>query len=173
MWETKYVFFSTGQELNFLMNIRCFFLKLIWLGDWFVGFTAYQLLQICSSHRSIFSCKSMPLPSDSATHRPISGQSALIPSSSKELFFLALFGSLPQTESTRPAEKKDRSPVACHGTFQHWRSSLKITAATCDTDATWHQKELFSRWHKSTFCHKNKPLIVVLQRSFVILFSIT
>ena len=57
----------------------------------------------CSNHRSIFSHEPMPPPSDSATHWPISRQSALVPSSSKELFFLPLFGSLPQTESTRPA----------------------------------------------------------------------
>ena len=39
--------------------------------------------ETCSSHRSIFSRKSMPPPSDSATHRPISGQSALIPSTTQ------------------------------------------------------------------------------------------
>ena len=39
----------------------------------------------CSSHRSIFPRKSMPPPSDLATHWPISRQSALILSSSQEL----------------------------------------------------------------------------------------
>ena len=50
----------------------------------------------CSSHRFIFSSESMPPPSNSASNWPISGQSALIPSSSKELFFLTLFESLPE-----------------------------------------------------------------------------
>ena len=48
---------------------------------------------LCSSHRSIFSRESMPSPSDSATHRPISEQSALILSTSQELFLQSLFGS--------------------------------------------------------------------------------
>ena len=76
----------------------------------------------------------LPPASDSATHWPNSGQSALIPSSSKELFFLALFWkSVSRTESTRPAEKKDIPPVIFYWTLQHWRSSPKITAATCNT----------------------------------------
>ena len=76
----------------------------------------------------------MHLPSDWATHWPISGQSALIPPSSKELFFPSLFWkSASSAESTRWAEKKDLSPVACHGMLQHWRSSPKITTATCYT----------------------------------------
>ena len=42
----------------------------------------------CSSHRSISFRESMPLPRESVTHWPINWQSALIPSSSQELFFL-------------------------------------------------------------------------------------
>ena len=43
---------------------------------------------MCSSHRSISFCKSMPPPRESVTHWPMNWQSALIPSSSQELFFL-------------------------------------------------------------------------------------
>ena len=45
----------------------------------------------CSSHRSIFSRESMRPSSDSATHRPISRRSVLIPYFSKELFFSSPF----------------------------------------------------------------------------------
>ena len=78
-------------------------------------------------------------------------------------------------------------------TLQHWRSSLRITAvkAIHTKELTlllathyrtkelahylWHcylipKKNLFSLWHKSTFCHKKKPF-VVLQINFLILFS--
>ena len=71
------------------------------------------------------------------------------------------------TESTRQAEKKDLSPVASHGTLQHWWSSPKIITATCTPQGTFLTRTL------STFCHKNKPFVVVLQRGFVILFSAT
>ena len=54
-----------------------------------------------------------PLLSNSATHWPISEQSALIPSSSQELFFLAFFGS-------HPAEQRALS--------QQWRkTSLSLS----------------------------------------------
>ena len=45
-------------------------------------------LYYCSSHRSISFRESMPPPSESVTHWPINRQSALIPSSFQELFFL-------------------------------------------------------------------------------------
>ena len=46
------------------------------------------ILLKCSSHRFISFRESMPLPRESVTHWPINWQSALIPSSSQELFFL-------------------------------------------------------------------------------------
>ena len=49
-----------------------------------------NLLQ-CSSHRSISFRESIPSLRDSVTHWPINWQSALIPSSSQELFFLVPF----------------------------------------------------------------------------------
>ena len=42
---------------------------------------------ICSSNRSISFGESMPPPRELVTHGPINWQSALIPSSSQELFF--------------------------------------------------------------------------------------
>ena len=94
----------------------------------------------CSSHRSIFTCESMPLPSDLATHWSISGQSALIPSSFKELFFLALFGSQPAEQIAQDQQRRKISPVACHGNPAlaiftednccHRYPQKKITAAT-------------------------------------------
>ena len=64
--------------------------------DTFRHLHACTLLNLCthrrrraySSHRSISFCKSMAPPRESVTHWPINWQSALIPSSSKELFFL-------------------------------------------------------------------------------------
>ena len=66
----------------------------------------------CSSHRFIFSRKSMPAPSDLATHWPISGQSAMVPSSSKELFFLALFWK-SATDREHTASREER-PHSCN-----------------------------------------------------------
>ena len=54
---------------------------------------AWESKLSCSNHRSIFSRESMSPPSDSATHWPISRQSALNPSTSQEFFLLALFES--------------------------------------------------------------------------------
>ena len=80
---------------------------------------------IYSSHRSIFSRESMPPPSDSATHWPISEHSALIPSTSQELFLLALFGSRSWVRE-HPASSEERPPPSLLRTFHmedlHWRS---------------------------------------------------
>ena len=82
-----------------------------------------------------------PPPGDSATHWPISGQSTLILSSSKELFFLALFRSPPQTESTRQAEKKTLSCCLPRDI----PTLMIFTEDNCCY--LWHPKELFSLRH--------------------------
>ena len=158
----------------------------------------------CSNHRSIFSRESMPPPSDLATHWPISGQSALIPSTSQELFLLAIFWKSLRSESTQPAVKKDPSlvlsygyssvedlhwryaatfyqlhtrinPVACHTTYlQQWHTfccySEHLLPIQEPTYNQRHQKETFLTLIRVYFCYKNKPFVVVFQRSFVICF---
>ena len=134
----------------------------------------------------------MPLPNDLATHWPISGQSTLIPSSSQELFFLALFGSWSSTESTRPAKKKDLSAVACHGnsalmiftednccqrypqkkimatiSYTHKRTN----AATCNTLKNWNTTCDTATWYpKRTFSHFDTSLLSVIKINYSLLF---
>ena len=64
---------------------------------------------LCSSDKSIFSRESMLPPSDSTTHWPVSRQSALIPSSFQELFFLALFGSRPAEQRAQDQQRRKTS----------------------------------------------------------------
>ena len=52
------------------------------------------------------------------------GQRSLIPSSSLELFFLALFGSHDKSGSTQLAAKKDLSPVLCYG-HSTWKNFIE------------------------------------------------
>ena len=68
-------------------------------------------LKICSSHRSISLHESMPPPRDSVTHWPINWQSALIPSSSQELFFLVPVLVCRRSESHEPAAQTELSHI--------------------------------------------------------------
>ena len=128
---------------------------------------------LCSSHRSIFSCESMPPPSDSATHWPISGQITLIPSSYKNYFSSPFWKSATSRESPASREEKPLPRPFLLDT-----PALTIFAEDnccylrhcCDLR---QPKELFSLWHKFTFCHQNKPFVVVLPGGFVVLFSAT
>ena len=67
------------------------------------------VLWICSSHRTVFFRELMPPTSNSATHWPISGQCVFIPSSSQELFFLALFGSQPAEQRAQDQQRRKTS----------------------------------------------------------------
>ena len=123
-----------------------------------------------------------PLPSDSATHWTISGQSALIPSVSQELFLLALFRShysrrtsglqrrktsLASSSTDIPALKITLLPATCTK-----EPALRPdTRATCYSEhllqtqeTTYylqHQKEPFLTLIQVYFCYKNKPFVVV------------
>ena len=157
---------------------------------------------MCSSHRSIFSRESMPPPSDSATHRPISGQSALILSSSQELFFLALFGSHDKSERTQLAAETDLSRVLCYGhstgktfTEEHAATShthththteepalRSVTRATCysDTPPTNSRTNILTGDTKKNlfslwlvyFCYYNKPFVVVFVKELSLFICI-
>ena len=72
-------------------------------------------LYICSSHRSISFCESMPLLRESVTHWPINWQSALIPSPSQELFFLVPFC---RTDKVREPGASRRNTSLSHDC--HW-----------------------------------------------------
>ena len=63
----------------------------------------------------------MPPPSDLATHWPISGQSALIQSTSQELFLLALFWKSSESESTQSAAKKNLSLSSSPTDIPAWK----------------------------------------------------
>ena len=86
-------------------SVKLFMYKIcpsLFYGCYLFSLSAFRLSRgWCSSHRSISFRESMPPSRDSVTHWPINWQSALIPSSSQELFFLVPFGS--------PA---DREPLA-------------------------------------------------------------
>ena len=173
-WPKKAIYIKRKvcQNKDYALNERGWIFPQVCVKGSFVYCCIFFKEINCSSYRSV------PPPSDSATHWPISGQSALIPSSSKELFFSSPFWMSPQNREYPASKEKDLSLVLFHWTLQRWRSSSKITAATCNTlllpatllrPAT--HKELFSLWHKSTFSHKNKPFVVNFQKSFVILFT--
>ena len=129
---------------------------------------------LCSSHRSIFSRESMGhWFGHTLTNQR---QSALIPSSSLELFLLALFGSRHEAESTWLAVKKGlylvlsyrhstwkiftednaatsythkrTSPVACHTSYLlQWHTFYKLKNHGTPGDT---KKNLFSLWIKFT-----------------------
>ena len=160
-------------------------------------FNARLSCLLCSSHRSIFSRESMPPPSDLATHWPISGQSALIPSTSQELFLLAVFGSLDSQRAPGYQWRKI-SLTSSPTDISHGRSSLKmkllqathtkepalrfVTRATCysDTPPTNSrtnilsgdlQKNLFSLWRKFTSAMRiNLSLLCFKEVSLFILY---
>ena len=141
----------------------------------------------CSNHRFIFLSR-INVPAKRFGHTLTNqGQSALIPSSSLELFFLALIGS-HKAESTQPAAKKDLSSVLSYGHYT-WKIFNEEHAATSHTQrrtspAASHtsythlqtqgsihypatpKKNLFSLWF--VYLCDNKLFAVVFQRSFVI-----
>ena len=80
-------------------------------------------IHICSSHRSISFRESMPLLRESVTHWPINWQSALIPSSSQELFFWSLFC---RTENVRESLELAEGTYLSHmtATDSTWNTSL-------------------------------------------------
>ena len=134
-------------------------------------------------------------PSDSATYWPIRNRAHWFHLPLKN-FSSSPFWKSPRAESTRPAAKKDLSLSSSSTDTPHGRSLLKITLlpaihtkepalrpatrATCYSEyllqtqePTYylrHQKEPFLALTQVYFCNKNKPLVVVFQRSFVIYF---
>ena len=89
--------------------------------------------------------------SNLATHWPISEQSALIPSSSKELFFLALFGSwsrdreYPASREERPLSHPFLLDTPALTIFAKDNCCyLQHSADTWNTAATWNTQKNFS-----------------------------
>ena len=133
-----------------------------------------MILQIfCSSHRFISFRESMPPPSDSA----IIDRSALIPSSSLELFFLVFFGSQPMVRELL-ASSQDRPlshPLLLIplGT-PSMKNTLLLSSHTLPTNS--RTNLLTGNTKRDTFslllfytCYYNKPFVVVFfKRSFVI-----
>ena len=147
----------------------------------------------CSSHRSIFSRESILPPSDSATYRPIREEHIDSIYRTRTIFSSPFWKS---AESTRQAAKKDFSLVLFYG-HSTWKIFTEDNAATRYTHnknrpyglshelpATGntfyklenqhtirrHQKEPFLTLTQVYFCYKNKPFVVMFQRSFVIYF---
>ena len=111
---------------------------------------------IYSSNRSLFSRESMSPPSDSTTRWPISWRSALIPSSSKEPFFLAIFGSRLKAESTQ-ASREER-PLFCP--LPQEASALTIFA----------EGNCCYLWYPRNFSHSDRVLLSVIKINFSLLF---
>ena len=116
----------------------------------------------CSHHRSIFSHESMPPPSDSPTHCPIRGRAHWFHLPLKNFFLIALFGSLNSQRA--PSWQQRKTPHELPATVNIFYP-LKNQHTTSDT-----KTNLFSLWLKIYFCYKNKPIVVMFQRSFVIYF---
>ena len=130
----------------------------------------------CSSHRSISFRESMPPPRDLVIHWPINWQSALIPSSFQELFFLDPFLVGWQTGSHEPAAQTDLCHIHCywfHLELHHWRKHCcKLHTRFLQTKDQhtdqWHKRDTFSLLLLYT-CYNNKPFFLVLFiKSFVI-----
>ena len=130
----------------------------------------------CSGHWSISFRESMPPPRESATHWPINWQSALIPFSSKELFFLV--PSFCVSTGREPWASSPNRSLSHHSNWFHLEPISEEHAAVSFTHVSYEPKTniLTSDAKRDTFslsllyaCCDNKPFFVVLfKRSFVI-----
>ena len=133
----------------------------------------HNQIKKCSSHRSISFRESMPRPRDLVTHWPINWQSALIPSSSQELFFLVPSFCMPTVREPWAGSTNRSLSHDCY--WFHLEPITEENAAASFTHASKdqhtdqrHKRDTFSLSLLYTYYY-NKPFFVVLfERSFVI-----